>query len=169
MNQKVQNLIDDTDRLDEEIEESEDFDDKIGQHVDLINHFVMYKKTPARTSTSRLATGPPSIAIVKLPKLELPNFCGDYKDWTSFFNGAVTSNSQITDSQKLQYLKTSVKGDAAKLLTSLQITEANFSTACNILRNRYDNKCLILRAHVHAIVSQKPVTNENPKALRDLM
>ena len=26
-----------------------------------------------------------------------------------------------------------------------------------------------LRAYVHAIVSQKPVTNENPKALRDLM
>ena len=28
MNQNVQNLIDDTDRLDEEIEESEDYDDK---------------------------------------------------------------------------------------------------------------------------------------------
>ena len=44
MNQKVQNLIDDTERLDEEIEESEDYDDKIG-HVDKINHFVMYKRT----------------------------------------------------------------------------------------------------------------------------
>ena len=171
MNQKVQNLIDDTDRLDEEIEESEDYDDKIGQHVDLINRFVIYKRTPPRSSTPRLATGP-AITNVKLPKLELPTFCGDYKDWTPFFDqltGAVTSNSQITDSQTLQYLKTSVKADAAKLLTSLQITDANFSTSCDILRNRYDNKRLILRAHVHAIVSQKPVTIENPKALRDLM
>ena len=50
MNQKVQNLIDDTDRLDEEIEESEDYDDKIGQHVDLINRIVMYKRTPATIS-----------------------------------------------------------------------------------------------------------------------
>ena len=57
LNQIVRNLIDDTDRLDEEIEESEDYDDKIGLHVDLINRFVMYKKTPARTSTPRLATG----------------------------------------------------------------------------------------------------------------
>ena len=81
----------------------------------------------------------------------------------------MTSNNQITDSQKLQYLKTSAKGDAAKLLTSLQITDANFSTACDIPKNRIDNKHLILRAHVHAIVSQKPVANENPKALRDLM
>ena len=171
MNQKVQNLIDDTDRLDEEIEESENYDDKTGQHVDLINRFVMYKRTPARSSTPRLATGQ-AITNVKLPKLELPTFCGDYKDWTSFFdqfNEAVTSNSQITDSRKLQYLKISVKGDAAKLLTSPRITDANFSTACDILRNRYDNKRLISRAHVHAIVSQKPVTNENPKALRDLM
>ena len=172
MNQKVQNLIDNTDRLDEEIEESEDYDDKIGQHVDLINRFVMYKKTPATTSSPRLATGPPSINNVKLPKLELPTFCGDYKNWTSLFdqfNGAVTSNSQITDSQKLQYLKTSVKGDAAKLLNSLQITDASFSTECDILSNRHNSKRLMLRAHVHAIVSQKPVTNENPKALGDLM
>ena len=49
MNQKVQNLIDDTYRFDEEIEESEDYDDKIGQHVNLINRFVMYKRTPARS------------------------------------------------------------------------------------------------------------------------
>ena len=119
----------------------------------------MCKKTPARNSTPRLATGP-SITNVKLPKLELPTFCGDYKDWTSCFdqfNAAVTNNSQITDSQKLQYLKTSVKGDA------------NFSTACDILRISYNNKRLILRADVHAIVSQKPVTIENTKALPDLM
>ena len=172
LNQKVRKLINDTDRLNEELEKSEDYDDKIGQHVDLINRCVMYKRTPARTSTPRLAIGPPSITNVKLPKLELPTFCGDYNDWTSFFdqfNGAVISNSQITDSQKLQYLKTSVKGDTAKLLISLQITDANFSTACDILSNRYDNKRLILRAHVHAIVSQKPVTNEKPKTLRDLI
>ena len=129
----------------------------------------MYKRTPARTST-QLATGP-VITNVKLPKLELPTFCGDYKDWTSFFDqfsGAVTSNSRITAGQMLQYLKTSVKGDAAKFLSSLQITDANFSVASEILKNRY-NKRLNFQAHVHEIVSQKPVTNENPKSLRDLM
>ena len=128
MNQKAQNLIDDTERL-EEVEESENYDNKIGQHVDLINRFVMYNRTPAKSSTPRLATGP-AITNVKLSKLELPTFCGDYKDWTSFFeqfNGAVTINSQITDSQKLKYLKTSVKGDAAKLLTSLSKSQTQTS------------------------------------------
>ena len=81
----------------------------------------------------------------------------------------MTSNSQITDNQKLQYLKTSLKGDAAKLLTSLQNTDANFSKACDILKNRYDNKCLILRAHIHAIIAQKPVTNEDTRTFRDLI
>ena len=109
---------------------------------------------------------------MKLPNLELPTFCGDYKDWTSFFdqiNGAATSNSQLTHSEKFQYLKTTLKGDAAKLLTSLQISDANFSTACDILKNRCNNKRLILRAHLHAIVAQKSLAKENPKALRDLM
>ena len=62
-----------------------------------------------------------------------------------------------------------MNGNAAKLFTPLQITDANFSTVCDIPMNRYNNKRLILRAHVHAIVSQKPVTNEKPKALRDPM
>ena len=131
----------------------------------------MYKRNPARTSTTRLATGL-AVTNVKLPKLELPTFCGDYKYWTSFFdhfNGAVKSNSQITESQKLQYLKTSVKGEASKLLTSAQITGANFSTVCNIQNNRYYSKRLTLQANVYAIVSQKPVTNENTKSFRDLM
>ena len=88
MTQKFQNLIDNTDSVDEEIEELEDYD-KIGQHFDLINHFVMFK----RTSTPQLSTGP-AITNVKLSKLELPTFWGVYKVWTFFFdqyNGAMTS------------------------------------------------------------------------------
>ena len=57
MNQRIQNLTDDTVRLDEEIEKSEEYDDKIGQCVDLIKRFVMYKRATARSSTPRLVTG----------------------------------------------------------------------------------------------------------------
>ena len=78
-------------------------------------------------------------ANIKLPKLNLPVFSGNYMEWTSFFDlfkGAVIDNSSLQGSQKLQYLKASVKGDAAKLLASIPVTDHNFDIAMNTLINR---------------------------------
>ena len=38
-----------------------------------------------------------------------------------------------------------------------------------ILQNRYDNRRLILRAHIHGIVSYRPVSHENTWELRKLV
>ena len=37
------------------------------------------------------------------------------------------------------------------------------------LHNRYDNKRLILQAHIHGIVSYRPVSNENTRELRNFV
>ncbi len=63
-----------------------------------------------------------------LPKLALPTFTGSYTDWMSFadlFHAAVDSNQSLTKSEKLNYLKACVKGDAATLISSIAITQAN--------------------------------------------
>ena len=69
------------------------------------------------------------VASAKLPKLNLPTFKGDYENWLSFhdlFKSSVHDNRSLTDSQRLQYLKASLQGDAVKLSTSLAITDANY-------------------------------------------
>ena len=107
-----------------------------------------------------------------MPKLDLPTCSGDYLSWTSFFDlftGAVHNNGTLQNSQKLQYLKASLKGDAAKLLASVTITDANYPVAMKMLRDRYQNNRMILRAHVHAISTQKQLTNETAKDLRQLV
>ena len=103
-----------------------------------------------------------------MPKLDLPTFSGDYLSWTSFFDlftGAVQNNDTLQNSQKLQYLKASLKGDAAKLLASVTITDANYPVALKMLRDRYQNNGMILRANVHAISTQKQLTNETAEDL----
>ena len=94
------------------------------------------------------------VASAKLPKLNLPTFKGDYENWLSFydlFKSSVHDNRSLTDSQRLQYLKASLQGDAAKLLTSLAITDANYSIALQTLEERYANPRMIARTHLTSI------------------
>ncbi|GFR24690.1 uncharacterized protein TNCT_224971 [Trichonephila clavata] len=59
---------------------------------------------------------------LKLPRIELPVFTSNYMDWILFhdlFLASVGNNNTLSDSQKLQYLKLSVKGEAATLLQSI--------------------------------------------------
>ena len=181
INQSIQDLITEDEVLEQEIMEAEEFDDQMEQSIAQIQRFLQRVRPPAPASTSTTPTsssnGPTTspgsrLSNVKLPKLDLPTFSGNYLEWTSFsdlFKGAVTDNTQITDSQKLQYLKASVKGDAAQLLASITITDTNFQIASDILNNRYENKRLIIRAHIQAIISQKTIAAENPKDLRKLV
>ena len=56
-----------------------------------------------------------------------------------------------------------------KLLASVTITDANDTVALKILRDRYQNNRMILRANVHAISTRKDLTNEAAKDLRQLV
>ena len=111
--------------LDNDILESGEIDDKLTQNIDAIKRFTKCFEGPSTAadtstpSTPTLSDDLRNSANIKLPKLNLPVFSGNHMEWTSFFNlfkGAVIDNSSLQGSQKLQYLKASVKGDAAKLL-----------------------------------------------------
>ena len=176
LNSKLQAKFDNKESLEDDILLSKEFDDKLVQQLDQIDRFIKRNSIAASNSTSSSlpssARSTPSSTTTKLPKLDLQTFSGDYFTWISFFDlfkGAVHNNSALLDSQKLQYLKESLKGDAAKLLSSVTITDANYTVALKMLRDRYQNNRMILRAHVNAIVVQKPLTQETAKDLRQLL
>ena len=107
-----------------------------------------------------------------LPKLELPTFTGSYTDWMSFidlFKATVDSNSQLTNSEKLNYLRACVKGDAAKLISSITRTDTNFTIAMHLLQERYDNKRSIVQAHLQIIWSQPSIKMESSSDLRKIL
>lgn len=62
---------------------------------------------------------------VKLPKINLPHFSGDYKDWPCFrdlFTGSVDNNKQLTTTQKFQHLKSLLRDDAANLVKHIPVS-----------------------------------------------
>ncbi|GFX26644.1 uncharacterized protein TNCV_4536541 [Trichonephila clavipes] len=85
-------------------------------------------------------------------------------------NGAsVGNNSTLSDSQKLQYFKLSVKGEAATLLQSIQITNDNYKKAWNALTERYENEAEIINAALNKLVSQPILKQESASGLRKLI
>jgi len=67
-----------------------------------------------------------------LPKINLPVFSGDYHAWRLFsdlFTSMVGENEDITNVEKMHYLKTCLSGDAARFVTNLKVTYIQRSLA----------------------------------------
>ncbi|GFX15121.1 uncharacterized protein TNCV_2480351 [Trichonephila clavipes] len=82
---------------------------------------------------------------------------------------SVGNNNTLSDSQKLQYLKLSVKGEAATLLQSIQITNDNYKRAWNALTKCYENEAEIIHATLNKLVSQPILKQESASGLRKLI
>lgn len=87
---------------------------------------------------------------VRLPKFEIPKFSGRYEDWTSFsdiFESRIMQNGSLNDIDKLTYLKSSVTGEAARVIASYKITSENLLMAWEALSFRYKDIRSIVRSH----------------------
>lgn len=110
--------------------------------------------------------------ILKLPQLQIPKFNGDYTAWTSFkdlFMSSIGLRDSLTGAQKLHYLKSFLEDDAAQLLRSYQVTDANFSAAWIALDTRYNNKRLLVNAQFKKLFGQPSLNVESASAIRKLI
>ncbi len=64
---------------------------------------------------------------------------------------AVDSKTQLTNIEKLKYLQACIKGETARLMTSIPITDGNYYIAIDLLRDRYENKRADVQAHLQTI------------------
>ena len=104
------------------------------------------------TSTAASSSGS---LTAKLPKLTLPSFSGEYTQWVSFwdqFSTLVDSKVDMANVEKLSYLKLSLKGDAAQIISSLLVTDANYDIAKRKLEERYNNKRSSLNSLLSSLV-----------------
>ncbi len=133
----------------------------------------------AETASQQAQSPPPANVTrqqrtdhLKLPRLDLPTFDGTYTNWISFvdlFHGAVHNNADLSNSQKLFYLKSSLKGEAQKLLSTVTVTDSNYEVARRMLSDRYDNKRVILREHLSSLFKAPSVAESDARGLRKLM
>ena len=82
------------------------------------------------------------------------------------FKCAVHSRSNLAPIQKLQYLKSCLKGEAAALVKSLNFNDANYAIAIDLLKGRYENVKNIREAHFDTIFNMQSIGKKNAVNLR---
>jgi hypothetical protein len=85
---------------------------------------------------------------LKLPAIKLPIFSGQCDRRISFsdmFKAMIHENDSLPEIQKFHYLKSSLSGEAERLISNLPMTASNYTSAWKLLVERYENKRLMLR------------------------
>ena len=96
---------------------------------------------------------------LKVPRVTLPKFEGDYYKWISFrdlFTAIVIKNKCLTDAERMQMLKTNLSGEAENLIRDLTIADINFDCAWRRLIDRYDNNRVVVQKYLQNLINQAP-------------
>ncbi|KOC58845.1 hypothetical protein WH47_01707 [Habropoda laboriosa] len=109
---------------------------------------------------------------VKLPTIELLTFDGSYNNWVKFkdtFESLIHHNVSLTNIEKFYYLNSSVKGNAARTIQALGISEINYLLAWGTLKARYKDFKTLKYHHVRSIYEIQSLAKESLPGLRNLI
>lgn len=112
------------------------------------------------------------LSNIKLPPLNLPSFNGNVSRWLQFrdtFQSLIHRNSTLTPTQKFYYLLSALKDEALQAIQSLQICDANYIIAWNLICERYQNNRIIINNHIKSIFNISELKKESREGLRNLL
>lgn len=109
--------------------------------------------------------------VSHLPRLALPTFDGSFANWETFrdrFKSMIVDDQGLSNVERMHYLCSVLSGDASRAISHLNVTEANFTIAWDLITSRYENKRRLIYTHLHALFSLPQVVCENSKSLQNL-
>ncbi|XP_018400225.1 PREDICTED: uncharacterized protein LOC108777761 [Cyphomyrmex costatus] len=109
---------------------------------------------------------------IKLPPINVPTFNGTYDQWPNFrdtFKAVIDENEALSDIKKLYYLRLALKGVAAEVLESMEMSADNYDVAWDLLKNRFENKRVLVHHHVQALIEFPVMQKESQSNLRQLL
>lgn len=97
----------------------------------------------------------------KLPKLNLPKFDGNVLNWHQFWDqfSSIIDSKNLSDVDKLSYLKVSVTGEAEKAIDGFETTNKNYGLALATLKERFGKSSYLIDAHYSSLYKIKPAHN----------
>lgn len=111
-------------------------------------------------------------SFVKLPKITIPIFSGNYSEWVTFhdlFTSLIHNNDTLDNVQKLQYLKSHIVGEAEQLIRHTPVSDANYNQCWTLLKNRYSNKKYLSNCILQRLFGQKRIQGESSTSLKLLI
>lgn len=167
----VQENIESLDPDDKDRDQAEDtFFNAHAQLKNKINSLLVSVNASLPSSPSNVTSQP--VPQIRLPEIHIKIFKGEISEWTSFhqlFTALVSNNPSLCDIQKFMYLKSFLKDEPLKLIDTLAVTNENFATAINILKNRYENKNSVINSHLLNLLDTPAITKCNAQNLRDFV
>lgn len=113
-----------------------------------------------------------STTYIQLPKIQIKEFSGDYRQWISFkniFSILIHEKESLPKIQKFYYLKSHVVGEANQLINHYTITDDNYDAAWQTLCNRYDNNRILINSEIKTLLDQAPMTTESATEIKNLL
>lgn len=108
---------------------------------------------------------------IKLPEAPLPTFDGKYENWLSFknaFRSMIGSQTDLSDVDKLHYLKSALIGEAANKVRIFAIDGINYSNAWELLERSYEVKRILISRHLALILNMPVLDKETTNGLSKL-
>lgn len=109
---------------------------------------------------------------IKLPTLKLPIFAGEYDQWMQFkdaFTSLIRGNKKLSLIQKFQYLRSTLKDEALQTISELSTSAENYAIAWDLLKERYENKKLIIISHLSRLLDFPTVTKNKHVAMKQFI
>lgn len=131
---------------------------------------LLYKSAPAATAMAPPVAPPPEKHNVKLPRIEVPSFNGEMLEWQTFweqFSIAIHDRKDISNTQKLVYLRQSLKdGTAKSSIEGLSSSGEQYDEAVASLKDRYNRPRVLHQSHVKQIYELTSLKSGSGKELR---
>ncbi|KAF2903195.1 hypothetical protein ILUMI_02997 [Ignelater luminosus] len=135
---------------------------------------VQYNTQRKRFGLSRPAavvieSNPSQQLTAKLPLLTLPEFSGSYHDWQQFhdsFQALIHNKTSLANVEKFYYLLGTLKEEPAALISSIPISNDNYPIAWKALKERYEDKKIIINSHIDEIYNLPQLYKESHTAIR---
>uniref|UniRef100_T1IBX9 Uncharacterized protein n=1 Tax=Rhodnius prolixus TaxID=13249 RepID=T1IBX9_RHOPR len=113
----------------------------------------------------------------RLPQIPLPHFDGDFRRWVAFrdtFTALVVNQPDLTDVERLLYLRDALQGDAIATIQNIPVREGQFQAAWDTLHqavlpepgiviNETAQGSSAIEAH-----EEHPVGHESPSLVREV-
>ncbi|GMT14059.1 hypothetical protein PFISCL1PPCAC_5356, partial [Pristionchus fissidentatus] len=134
--------------------------------------------TPSFAPSTPFSTGLSNLnrPLPPLPPLRIEQFDGaNITLWPSFqsqFNTIIGSRPDLSNLEKLNYLRSSLKGDALKLVQSIPIREDLYSQTIDRLKSAYDrsdHSTALLFQNLMGIKPKSPRVEDQMNCVRDMI
>ncbi|XP_055590649.1 uncharacterized protein LOC129742731 [Uranotaenia lowii] len=114
----------------------------------------------------------PASSQIRLPDVKLPVFNGSLEQWLNFhdlFVSLVHSSSDLSNIQKFYYLRSSLSGDALKLIQTIAISANNYPVAWNLLIEHFQNPLRLKQTYVDSLFEFSQLKKESASDLHSLV